>query len=164
MSSIAFRNVRVFDGTHHQLTSAQDVVVADGVITSISDAGHPADQVPADIEIDGAGHTLMPGLIDMHTHLSFANVSQLVALTSNMQFLSLVAARGAEDALLRGFTSVRDVGGPVFGLKQAIDLGLTPGPRVTRRVRSSRRPAATATSGCLTRFRADPTATSATPS
>lgn len=63
MSSIAFRNVRVFDGTHHQLTSAQDVVVADGVITSISDTGHPADQSPADIEINGAGHTLMPGLI-----------------------------------------------------------------------------------------------------
>lgn len=139
MSSILLRNVRVFDGLHPRLTPAKDVRVEDGVITQILAARkEPAaetpaaatDSAPADVEINGAGRTLMPGLIDMHTHLSFANVKQVVALTANVHFLAILAARGAENALLRGFTTVRDMGGPVFGLKQAIDVGLVRGPRI----------------------------------
>lgn len=73
---------------------------------------------------------MMPGLIDMHTHLSFAGISQVAALTGNAYFLAIAAAAGAEQSLLRGFTSVRDLGGPVFGIKQAIDTGLARGPRI----------------------------------
>ncbi|KYH43475.1 amidohydrolase family protein [Branchiibius sp. NY16-3462-2] len=134
MPSILLRNVRVFDGVRPRLTPAKDVTVDDGVITRIAAAKKTPTTDPAspaaDVEIDGAGRTLMPGLIDMHTHLSFANVTQIVALTADLHFLAILAARGAEDALLRGFTSVRDMGGPVFGLKQAIDAGLTRGPRI----------------------------------
>lgn len=44
--------------------------------------------------------------------------------------MQIAAARAAQDMLMRGFTSVRDLGGPVFGLKAAIDAGITPGPRI----------------------------------
>ena len=88
---------------------------------------------PADValtRIDGGGRTLMPGLIDAHTHLMFATVSQQVALLGDFGFVQIAAARAAQDMLMRGFTSVRDLGGPVFGLKAAIDAGITPGPRI----------------------------------
>ena len=71
-----------------------------------------------------------PGLIDAHTHLMFATVPQLAVLTGDIGFLNLAAGKAATDMLMRGFTSVRDLGGPVFGLKRAIDLGLLAGPRI----------------------------------
>ncbi|MGB3257657.1 MAG: amidohydrolase family protein [Ornithinimicrobium sp.] len=118
------------------MSSAKDVRVEAGVIASITatprqvstetSTGSPS----TDVVIDGVGRTLMPGLIDMHTHLSFAGISQVAALTGNAYFLAIAAAAGAEQSLLRGFTSVRDLGGPVFGIKQAIDTGLARGPRI----------------------------------
>ncbi|WP_194164998.1 amidohydrolase family protein [Pseudactinotalea sp. HY160] len=134
--SILFRDVRVFDGVQPRLSAAQDVRVEAGVIASITASTRhestegTAGSSPTDIVIDGAGRTLMPGLIDMHTHLSFAGISQVTALTGNVYFLAIAAAAGAEQTLLRGFTTVRDLGGPVFGIKQAIDLGLARGPRI----------------------------------
>jgi len=72
----------------------------------------------------------MPGLIDAHTHLMFATVPQLAVLTGDIGFLNVAAVKAAGDMLMRGFTSARDLGGPVFGLKKGIDLGLVPGPRI----------------------------------
>ena len=71
-----------------------------------------------------------PALIDAHTHLAFATIPQQALLTADPGFVSIVAAKAAGDMLLRGFTSVRDVGGPVLGLKRAIDAGVVPGPRI----------------------------------
>jgi imidazolonepropionase-like amidohydrolase len=51
-------------------------------------------------------------------------------LTSDVGFLNVAAVKAANDMLLRGFTSIRDLGGPVFGLKRGIDAGLAPGPRI----------------------------------
>jgi imidazolonepropionase-like amidohydrolase len=53
-----------------------------------------------------------------------------VLMTNDITYSAVVAAKGANEMLLRGFTSARDVGGPVFGLKRAIDQGLVPGPRI----------------------------------
>lgn len=134
--SILLRDVRVFDGVKPRLSSAKDVLVEAGVIVSITAtppqvSTEKSDNSPeVDVVIDGAGRTLMPGLIDAHTHLSFAGISQVAALTGNVYFLAIATAVAAEQTLLRGFTSVRDLGGPVFGIKQAIDAGLTRGPRV----------------------------------
>jgi imidazolonepropionase-like amidohydrolase len=72
----------------------------------------------------------MPGLIDAHVHLMFTTVPQMAALTSDIGFINVAAVKGAEDMLMRGFTSVRDAGGPVFGLKRGIDAGLARGPRI----------------------------------
>lgn len=166
VSSILLRNVRVFDGVRAELSAAQDVRVEGEQIVSIAPSpDEPAAESPAaDVVIDGAGRTLMPGLIDMHTHLAFAGISQVTALTADAGLVTIAAAVGAEQSLLRGFTSVRDLGGPVLGLKQAIDAGLTAVRASSRRGRSSPSPAVTATSGCRTRCRAARTATSATPS
>jgi len=122
-----FRNVRVFDGMGATLSSPVDVLVTGNRIAQIGTglAGGTGTMV-----LDGRGRTLMPGLIDAHTHIMFASVSQLVALTADLGFLAIAGARAAEGMLMRGFTSVRDLGGPVFGVKRAIDLGLAVGPRI----------------------------------
>lgn len=126
-SSTLFREVRVFSGTADRLSAPVDVLVVGNRIARIA-AGQP---VPGGATvIDGAGRTLMPGLIDAHWHMALAAVPLTVAMTGDANYLALLAAREAEAVLQRGFTSVRDAGGPVFGLKRAIDEGLVAGPRI----------------------------------
>ena len=85
--------------------------------------------------IDGAGRTLMPGLIDAHTHLMMATMSHRRADHRRSQLYRAPRRRRAADFLMQGFTTARDMGGPVFGLKRAIDDGLVPGPRSIPRAR-----------------------------
>lgn len=59
-----------------------------------------------------------------------ARPNPVQAINSDLGYLNLLAAAEAQATLLRGFTTVRDLGGPSFGLKRAIDEGLVPGPRV----------------------------------
>jgi imidazolonepropionase-like amidohydrolase len=73
---------------------------------------------------------LIPGLIDAHWHCAFAAVPETVAMLADPGYVHLVAGKTATATLLRGFTTVRDCGGPAFGLKQAIDAGVLPGPRI----------------------------------
>jgi imidazolonepropionase-like amidohydrolase len=72
----------------------------------------------------------MPGLIDAHWHTMMAAAPLAALLDGDFSYLVLVAGRAASETLLRGFTTVRDVGGPAFGLKQAIDSGIASGPRI----------------------------------
>lgn len=125
-----FLNVRVFDGRSDALTMPQNVLVRGNLIAKISSDPIPTDRRGDTRLIDGGGRTLMPGLIDAHTHLMFCSIPQVAALTNDAGYLNVVATRAAEDMLLRGFTSVRDLGGPVFGLKKAIDQGIVKGPRI----------------------------------
>ena len=60
---------------------------------------------------------MIPGLIDAHWHATLVAVSELAALTQDIGFVHLMAGREAGATLQRGFTTVRDVGGPAFGLK-----------------------------------------------
>src|SRR5687767_10924060 len=71
----------------------------------------------------------MPGLIDAHWHAMLVRVTPAQAF-GDVGFNNFVAGAEATDTLMRGFTTVRDVGGPVFGLKRAIDEGIVPGPRI----------------------------------
>jgi imidazolonepropionase-like amidohydrolase len=80
--------------------------------------------------LDCGGGTLMPGLIDAHWHTMAAALPLADALKADVGYINLVAADQAEKTLMRGFTTVRDVGGPAFGLKRAIDSGLVAGPRI----------------------------------
>lgn len=72
----------------------------------------------------------MPGLIDAHWHAFMAATPQTILMTAQPSYLHLLAARQAEATLMRGFTTVRDLGGSVFGLKRAIDEGVMIGPRI----------------------------------
>lgn len=129
-TAVLFENVRVFDGTSDSLSPAMNVLVVGNTIQAIS-ADPIAEPTAASLtRIDGAGRTLMPGLIDAHTHLMFATVPELALLTGDIGFVHVAAVRAANDMLLRGFTSVRDMGGPIFGLKRGIDSGLVAGPRI----------------------------------
>jgi imidazolonepropionase-like amidohydrolase len=127
---VLFENVRIFNGTADRLSAPSNVLVVGNVIKTVSTAPIAAPAETRLTRIAGGGRTLMPGLIDAHTHLMFATVPQLVVLTSDVGFVNVAATKAASDMLLRGFTSVRDLGGPVFGLKRGIDAGLATGPRI----------------------------------
>ena len=71
----------------------------------------------------------MPGLIDAHWHAMLIAGTPAEAM-GDVGYNNLVAGDEATDTLMRGFTTVRDVGGPVFGLKRAIDEGIIEGPRI----------------------------------
>ncbi len=125
-----FQNVRVFDGKSDQLTAPMNVLVRGNKIEKISATPIATDRRADTVLIDGGGRTLMPGLIDVHTHIMFCTVPQMTLLTADIGYVNIAAAKAANEMLLRGFTSVRDLGGPVFGLKRAIDDGLATGPRI----------------------------------
>lgn len=124
---ILFTNVDVFDGVNETLMQDVNVVVTGNKITKISseDLAVAGGQV-----IDGGGRTLMPGLADAHVHLSFASLPQVAFLVGDPGYNFIHSTVDAEAMLMRGITVVRDMGGNVFGLKQAIDEGLVPGPRI----------------------------------
>ena len=105
----------------------------DGRITGISDARTV--RWSADVKhIDLAGRTLLPGLIDMHVHLtSLAEIGGYQGLKYTDSFWQVVGVANAKKTLNAGFTTVRNVGSSEFGdvaLQQAIDGGWIEGPRI----------------------------------
>jgi imidazolonepropionase-like amidohydrolase len=124
---ILLTNFRLFDGSGKAVREGVQVLVRDKRI---------ADLLPASARVEGArvldcqGKLLMPGLIDVHWHTMLAGISQMAAMSADLGYLYLVAAKEAQRTLMRGFTSVRDAGGPAFALKRAIDEGLVDGPRI----------------------------------
>jgi imidazolonepropionase-like amidohydrolase len=80
--------------------------------------------------IDCGGRVMMPGLIDAHWHTIFAALPVPALFSADIGYIFLAASAEAERTLMRGFTTVRDLGGPSFALKQAIDEGLVTGPRI----------------------------------
>ncbi len=128
-SRIVFRDVRVFAGTGDTLSPPTSVVVSGTTIERID--ARPVDHPDEGTRVvDGTGRVLMPGLIDAHWHAFMAAMPMAAAMTADLGYLYAHAVREAERTVLRGFTSVRDAGGPVFGLKRAIDDGTIVGPRI----------------------------------
>lgn len=129
-TAILIENVRIFDGTSSTLSAASNVLVIGNRIAAVSTSPIAVPPEVALTRISGGGQTLMPGLIDAHTHIMFSTIPQLAVLTGDIGFINVAAVRAANDTLMRGFTSIRDMGGPCFGLKRGIDAGLVPGPRI----------------------------------
>lgn len=127
MSSTLFFNGRVLHPHLDSLSDNSSVLVRDGIIAGVSATTIDAD---ADEKIDLRGMTIMPGLIDCHVHV----VSSFLDLLRNaMEPTSLTAFRAARvmnAILMRGFTTVRDVGGADIGLVLAEEQGLIEGPRL----------------------------------
>ncbi|HVV48778.1 MAG TPA: amidohydrolase family protein [Polyangia bacterium] len=130
MSTIQVRKVQVFPGYGDRLLSSKDVTIEGATITAMADHDPSARAPEGATTIDGAGRTLMPGLIDAHWHAAFTAVTPQAAVTADPYYLILLASHQARATLLRGFTTVRDCGGPTFGLKRAIDEGVVAGPRI----------------------------------
>ena len=125
-----FQNVRIFDGKSGSLSAPQNVLVRGNKIERISADPIPTDGSASTVLIDGGGRTLMPGLIDMHWHTMLVRPTPAALLAGDVGYLNLVAGAEATATLMRGFTTVRDLGGPAFGLKRAIDEGIVAGPRI----------------------------------
>lgn len=124
-----FNNVRVFDGRGTSLSEPANVLVRGNLIETISRTPIATDRSATTTIVDGGGRTLMPGLIDVHWHAMLVRPTPLQSM-GDVGYNNLIAGDEATDTLMRGFTTVRDVGGPVFGLKRAIDEGVVKGPRI----------------------------------
>jgi imidazolonepropionase-like amidohydrolase len=129
-ASVLFQNVRIFDGKSGALSALSSVLISGNIIERISEAPITFDGNANVQTIAGNGRVLMPGLIDVHWHAMLVRPSPATILSSNIGYTNLLAGAEATSTLMRGFTTVRDMGGPSFSLKRAIDEGLLPGPRI----------------------------------
>ena len=133
---IVLRAARLFDGTGAAPVRNGVVVVQGDRIVAAGAADRV--QAPAGARVIDLGDaTLMPGFIDMHVHIAGRSLSDPKADLSGVRDLdAYLAIRGVDNArrtLLAGFTTVRTAGSPAFAdvaLKQAIDEGVVPGPRI----------------------------------
>ncbi|HTR08543.1 MAG TPA: amidohydrolase family protein [Paraburkholderia sp.] len=126
--STTFTNFRLFDGKSDALQGGMYLVVEGGRISQLRRGAPPVTE--GQRVIDCGGKVMMPGLIDMHWHSLIAALPIQVVLQGDMSFVYLAAGAEAQRTLLRGFTTIRDVGGPAFALRQAIDAGVLSGPRI----------------------------------
>ena len=129
--AIVIHAARWLDVTSGRIQTPATVVVEGGVIKSV---GAPKTPSAAEV-IDLGDVTLLPGLIDAHTHLTLDFEGDWVnrPVTELPADAALRGARNAARTLEAGFTTVRDVGAPGFAdvsLARAIDAGLISGPRV----------------------------------
>ena len=106
-----FQNVRIFDGKGATLSAPSNVLVRGNTIERISTDPFSVEGDAVHV-IAADGRVLMPGLVDAHWHAFMAATPQMLLMTADSSYLHLLAARQAEAALMRGFTTVRDLGGP----------------------------------------------------
>jgi imidazolonepropionase-like amidohydrolase len=126
-SQTLIKNVNIFDGKNEKLLMGQDVLVEANLIKKIG-KGLKADK-DASI-IDGGGRTLMPGLIDMHTHLMFRYGARVMRTDFDAQASGAAAMETLQLYMQMGYTTVRDVGGNSLGLAKNIAEGRLSGSRI----------------------------------
>lgn len=123
---------RMVDVVAGRMVMQPQITITDGRITAVSTRKEPA--VAGARRIDLGGLTLLPGLIDMHVHLtSDPRFSGYRGLEFTDNFWTVVGVANAKRTLEAGFTTVRNVGSEHFddvALKQAIEQGYVPGPRI----------------------------------
>ena len=127
-SQTLFTKVHVFNGMDGERLENANVLVEGNIIKTVSTE---AIEAPNAEIIDGGGRTLMPGLIDSHVHFSVYTPIAIQGRQNVSEFMvgALATVRG-EAMLMRGFTTVRDTGGPSTFLRKLFDSNLAPGPRV----------------------------------
>lgn len=130
--TVAVTADRLVDVATGKVAERPLVIVTDGKITSV---GKQGDQVPVGSElVELPGVTLLPGLIDMHTHITSSPLfSGYNYLQFTDSFWPIIATKQAKDTLMAGFTTIRNVGSDRYddvGLQQAIEAGYVEGPRI----------------------------------
>lgn len=118
-------NATVFDGYHETLKEKANIVIADGLVREITH--QPVATENFSEVIDASDRVVIPGLVDAHVHLAFTSLRDN---TKRPDELLVRSTRFAREMLLRGFTTVRDAGGAIYGLKAGIDTGFAEGPRI----------------------------------
>jgi imidazolonepropionase-like amidohydrolase len=127
MSRILFERCDLLDVRAGEIRPDRWVLVEDERIAEVSEREVRA---PDARRIDGAGRTLMPGLIDCHVHATITTMNLAAMVSRPLMLVAQEARRILEGMLRRGFTSVRDAGGADRGLAQAVENGLIQGPRI----------------------------------
>jgi imidazolonepropionase-like amidohydrolase len=122
-----FKNFEMLDLEAGELRGGHELVVEGDTIREVSDK--PIKLAEASV-IDCGGRTLMPGLIDSHVHVVLSEVALRNLESVPLTLMTARAAGLMRGMLDRGFTSVRDTGGADWGLKEATDKWLLPGPRL----------------------------------
>lgn len=128
-SQLLLNNVEIFNGKDAR-TFSGNLLIRNNRIETISAAPIETPSERPVTVIDGKGRFLMPGLIDAHWHAYLCCNTMTDLLAGDPSYTHLMAGREAAETLQRGFTAIRDAGGPVFGLKRAIDSGTLRGPRI----------------------------------
>lgn len=125
---VLITDVLIFNGVDDGRTPGS-VLVEDNLIKEI---GRNVSARSDAIVIDGGGRTLIPGLIDAHWHTTYAYTPASILLLNqgDMAEVAIRSMAGAEETLMRGFTTVRDTGGNPFAIKKLIDSGEYPGHRI----------------------------------
>jgi imidazolonepropionase-like amidohydrolase len=126
-SSYLFTGGRVLDAEAGVLRDGLDVLVTDDTIAAV---GAGLSVPPQTTEIALGGRTVMPGLIDCHVHVVAETLDLWSNMTAPASLSALRSARVMNEALLRGFTTLRDLGGADHGLVRAVAEGIISGPRL----------------------------------
>ncbi|WP_274473908.1 metal-dependent hydrolase family protein [Mangrovimonas aestuarii] len=128
-SSILIKNANVFDGVNEKLIEGTDILIEENLVKQIGNSL----KAPKGAEIiDAEGRTVIPGLIDVHWHTTYAYTPATVLMMNqgDMVEVGVRSMTGAKETLMRGFTTVRDPGGNPFTIKKLIDAGEYPGHRI----------------------------------
>ena len=123
MTRTLLRGGRVFDGTGTPPAEA-DVLVEDGRILEVGPG------LDGDEAVDVGGRYLLPGLFDCHTHVTLSDVNLLGLLQAPFSYRFFQTVQNLAATLRVGITTVRDAAGADAGVKQAVEDGLVPGPRL----------------------------------
>lgn len=126
VAQILIRNVSVWDGTSDQSVPGQDVLVEGNLIRSIGENPPAGDDAQI---VNGGGRVLMPGIIDAHAHIA-SPIPASDAPKEDPAYVAALSLKIARMLLMRGWTTMRDVGGPSQGIARAIDEGHADGPRI----------------------------------
>jgi imidazolonepropionase-like amidohydrolase len=125
---VLFTNVNIFDGKSDTLSEGMSLLVEGNLIKKIGKDLKAGDGTTV---IDGGGRTLMPGLIDMHSHLGLQMASMAAIEGAVWEEIAANTVIAAERWLMDGFTTVRDAGGMSGkGVKKLVDRGQLSGPRI----------------------------------
>lgn len=126
---ILINNVEIFNGKE-PATLKGNVLIVNNLISQVSASPINITQTTDVTTINGNGKFLMPGMIDAHAHIMMESVPMAVLQLSDIVYVTSIATKAAEGNLMQGFTTIRDMGGPAFGLKRAIDQNIIAGPRI----------------------------------
>lgn len=124
---VLFTNVNMWDGRAEALASNMNVLVEGNMIAQVSASSISADGATV---IDGGGRTLMPGLIDMHSHLCMQEGMAEGRTAFDQMAMGAMTAVFMQDYLDQGFTTVMDLGCNLLGVAKAEHMGRLPGPRI----------------------------------
>jgi imidazolonepropionase-like amidohydrolase len=127
---------QLFTGLEETADSDQTVVIDDDRVTFVGSSAAAPEQRPGDEVIDCSKEFVLPGLIDIHVHLSYGNAqaNEDIDMYSTPEFRSLRAMHAARQVLGAGYTSIADpasTGYTSVAVRDAINAGMFPGPRIT---------------------------------